>query len=550
MKRFKKAIAMLLTLWMLVVYCGSFLSEAAGAETKTETPTVTLLASTSKVAVGKTIKIKVQTRGFSKTPSLKWSSGDKNVATVSNDGTVTGVSVGKATIKVVAKQGTNKASASIKIDVVNNVTPSVKLSAENKTVTVGKSIRLTAQVKGFSKAPEISWSSGNKNIAKVDSKGVVTGVSAGKATIKVVAKLGKVKASDSIEITVVQEVKPAVSLSADNIELTIGKKIHMTAQTENFSSSPVLSWSSSDEKVASVDSNGVVTGVGAGRATITVTARADNKTAESNMVIFVIKLQTPLKRFLTKFQVLSYKYHPVDDYYYTNDHKCWQSNFGFGRFYDFVAPYILLEYDYVRVFFTYNNKDYMVQLWKGQYGLIFYGCEQGVYYKEHSDKPDDAFTFYKCLGKDEWPMMSMTLYHDKQRNGNYVREFTRDNETHWWCTGFKPGHLRVEEPANELRQVGTITFRDAEMAKLFADGLAICGFTEARDVASIGLDQYKRTDATVSFIWQNINHAETTMPIKIAGGTAIAVGLIGLILGLLALFALMGMGAFVFFIIL
>ena len=346
---------------------------------------------------------------------------------------------------------------------------------------------------------------------------------------------------------------PSISLTASNVEVTVRKTIQMTAETSNFTQTPEVTWTSNDESVATVDQNGTVKGVKAGRATITATAKAGKETAQGSMVIFVVKTQTPIKLLLQKFQVLGYKYNLRDDFYYVNDVKCWQQGFGFGRFYDLVAPYILLEYDYVRVFFTYQNKDYMIQLWKGQYGMVFYGCEQGVYYKEHSDKQDSVFTFYKSLKQEEWPEMSMTLYHDKQGDGNYTREFTRDRSTHWWCSGFKPGHLRKEEPATELRQEGSIFFKDAEMARLFAKGLKVCGFGEAQNAQAIGLDEFNLNGSTVSFCWQNINDAETTMPIKIAGGTAFAAGGLAFIVGLLillAVIAMTGMGLMLFIIIL
>ena len=335
-----------------------------------------------------------------------------------------------------------------------------------------------------------------------------------------------------------------VSLTASSVEVIVRRSIQMTAETEGFNADPELIWTSSDESVAKVEQNGKVTGVKIGRATITATATYEDRTASDSMEIYVIAEKTPMKLLLQQHQLLGYKYNFVDNYYYINDVKCWQSGFGFGRFYDLVAPYLLLEYDYVRVFFTYEGKDYMVQLWKGQYGMLFYGCEQGIYYKEHSDKQDGIFTFYKGMDQSEWPQMSMSLYHDTLGNGNYEREFTRETGTHWWCSGFKPGHLRIEEPATELRQVGTITFRQEEMARLFAEGLKTCGFGEASDPANVGLDEFHLDGATVSFCWQNISDAETTMPIKIAGGAAIGAGALAFFFGMMILLAiiLMSMG--------
>ena len=233
-----------------------------------------------------------------------------------------------------------------------------------------------------------------------------------------------------------------------------------------------------------------------------------------------------------------------DDYYYTNDKNCWQSNFGFSKFYDLVAPYMLLEYDYVRVYFPYENKDWMIQLWKGQYGLVFYGSEFGVYCKDHSDKDIGIFTFFKCAGIKDWMKMDMTLYHDKSGDGNYERVLTRDYDKHWWCTGFKAGHLRRQEPAKELRTEGTITLKSDEMARLFADGLKELGFEEASPEEALGLDAFYVDGSSVHLKWQNINDAETTMPIKYAavggGLAAILAFFVGIFVFMI--FGMMGLG--------
>ena len=334
--------------------------------------------------------------------------------------------------------------------------------------------------------------------------------------------------------------QPTVTVKAEEMSVTVLKKIQLTAETSGFAKAPALSWSSSDDGIAKVDQSGKVTGVKAGRVTITATATLDGVSASGQIVLYVTRMRMPWRLLMRDTPILSYQYSFIDDYYYIHDVDCWQRSFGFGRFYDLVAPYMLLEYDYVRVFFTYQDKDYMIQLWKGQYGLIFYGCEQGIYSKDHTDEEDGIFTFYKAMDPGEWPQMSLTLYHDKNRNGNYVREFTRANDTHWWCSGFKAGHLKKEEPANELRQEGTITFKDPEVARFFSEGLIVCGFKEAKDANSIGLDEFYHDGATVSFRWQDINRAETTMPIKIAGATAGVVGGLAAIIGIFLLILLIG----------
>lgn len=344
-----------------------------------------------------------------------------------------------------------------------------------------------------------------------------------------------------------EELKPEISVTAENMQIIIGKKTQLTAELINCPEGTEVRWESSDKNVAFVDQKGLVRGRSAGRAVITAKASVNEKEITGAYVIHVVKRSNFVYDLLVSKQVLSYKYSYVDDYYYTNDKKCWQSNFGFNKLYDIVAPYVLMEYDYVRVHFTYEQKDWMVQLWKGQYGLLFYGCEMGIYNKPHSDKRDKLLTTYACAPQSDWQKMEMSLYHDKLLNGNYVREFTRDYDDYWWCTGFKDGHLLVEEPASELRMVSRITFKNEEMTSLFVNGLEECGFSrlEGKSTDDIDIDQFCVDGNDVYFKWQNISNAENTMPIKIAAGTLFFLNILAVIMLVFGLFGMAGFFIFV-----
>lgn len=336
------------------------------------------------------------------------------------------------------------------------------------------------------------------------------------------------------------DVTHALILKSESLTVTEGKTIQMTATVTNVSTQPVIKWASSDVSVAVVDQNGVVSGKALGKTVITATAVVDGEKLSGEYVINVVKRSNFLRDLLEEQQVLSYQYSYIDDYYYTNDKEAWQYNFGFGKIYDFVSPYILLEYDYVRIFFTYENKDWMLQMWKGQYGMIFYGGEIGIYNREHSEEGVNDWTMYNCPAEEDWLMMEMTLYH-QEVNGEYVREFTREYDKYWWCTGFKNGHLREEEPADELRMTGRITLKDEEMARIVADGLKECGFTAAASKDGMGIDRYYAEGSDIYFCWQNISEAESTMAIKVVGGGLTALYLMPIwpvIMPFVSLFAL------------
>ena len=310
---------------------------------------------------------------------------------------------------------------------------------------------------------------------------------------------------------------PALVLTSDSLAVAQRKTIQMTATVTNVEVQPEIIWSSSDETIASVDETGKVKGWNIGTVTITAKAVVGETTLVGDFAINVVKNKNFVKNLLEKRQILSYQYSYIDDYYYTNDKEAWQYNFGFGKIYDVVSPYILLEYDYIRVFFTYDDKDWMLQMWKGQYGMIFYGGEIGIYTRKHSEDGVGAWAMYACPAEENWLQMEMTLWHE-ETSGEWTREFTREYDYYWWCTGFKNGHLRQEEPADELRLTGRITLKDAEMTDIVYKGLMDCGFGEADGKDRIGLDEIYTEGNDIYFCWQNISEAESTMAIKVGVG--------------------------------
>lgn len=360
--------------------------------------------------------------------------------------------------------------------------------------------------------------------------------SAAKVTDTSKDTIGKAMARAAYEVTV----------TGESINMRKNSTMQLTAEVKGVTSQPAITWSSSDESIAKVDENGKVRAKGVGRALITASAKVAGQTVEGYYNINVVTGNNFIKSFLEGNQIASYQYSYVDDYYYTNDKDCWQDTFGYARIYDLAAPYIVLEYDYTRVFFEYDNKDFMVQLWKGQYGYVFYGAEIGIYSKKLSDKEPGMLTFFGKADEEYWPEMEMTLYHQKI-NGEWEREFTRDKDYYWWCTGFKLGHLRDVEPADELRMVASIKFKDVAMAKKFGAGLKDCGLTKVKKLENLENDCYYRKGETVHVRWQDISEAENTMPIKITGAALIGFNFLAIIFaGLL----MMGMGSLAMLILL
>ena len=129
---------------------------------------------------------------------------------------------------------------------------------------------------------ELSWKSSNEEVATVE-KGVVTAVSAGEVTIS--ATSADEKLTGAMDITVVEAEKTAdFTVEVDKTELTLKEKEtdKVTATTTPDSDDYTVVWSSSDEKVATVDESGNVTAVATGNAEVTVTVSKGDAEASAS----------------------------------------------------------------------------------------------------------------------------------------------------------------------------------------------------------------------------------------------------------------------------
>ena len=171
----------------------------------------------------------------------------------------------------------------------------VSLNKNAMELTVEGSETLTATVKPDDATDKnVTWSSSDETVAKVDNDGKVTAVSAGKATIT--AKAGEVTVTCSVTVAEKNVSVTEVSLNKTTLELTVEGSETLTATVKpDDATDKNVTWSSSDETVAKVDNDGKVTAVSAGKATITakageVTVTCSVTVAEKNVSVTEVSL--------------------------------------------------------------------------------------------------------------------------------------------------------------------------------------------------------------------------------------------------------------------
>lgn len=215
---------------------------------------------------------------------VTWESDDTTVATVSDDGWVTPVKAGTATITVKTKDGGK--TAQCVVTVIESVA-SVSLHKNTLSFEKGKTSKLTATVSPSNATDRsVVWKSSNTKIATVTNKGVVKGIKAGTATITVVTKDGNKKATCKVTVkNPVVKVK-GVKISKKTAIIKNGKTITLKATiSPSNATNKAVTWKTSDKKIATVTSNGVVKGVKKGKTTIIATTKDGKKTAKCAVTV-------------------------------------------------------------------------------------------------------------------------------------------------------------------------------------------------------------------------------------------------------------------------
>lgn len=195
-----------------------------------------------------------------------WSVDDATVATVDQDGTVTGVSVGDATVTATTSTGI---SASCRVKVLATQVQSIHFDTWDLSLKIGETATISATVKPESATnKKLQWSSSNSSVASVEN-GVVTAVAVGKASITAAATDGSgVKAM--VEVEVVKPQIERIELNMITAEMQATATLQLTATIFPESASPVeLQWKSSNPSVASVSEDGLVKAFARGNTTIT-----------------------------------------------------------------------------------------------------------------------------------------------------------------------------------------------------------------------------------------------------------------------------------------
>ncbi len=203
-----------------------------------------------------------------------WSSSNAAVATINGTGSVTAVAIGAATISYTV---TNSCGSTVKtwnITVADKPTVADITGLANICASAGTT--LTSTTSGG------LWSSSPTSVATVSTSGIVTGVSAGLATISYTVANSCGSTTKTFAVTVTD--KPIVA------DITGPSTVNMAGTIALTDATPSGTWSSSNPSIATVSNSGTVLGISAGTATISYTV---TNSCGSTVKSFVVTVQLP-----------------------------------------------------------------------------------------------------------------------------------------------------------------------------------------------------------------------------------------------------------------
>ena len=203
-------------------------------------------------------------------------------------------------------------------------------------------------------------------------------------------------------------------------------------------------------------------------------------TSLSNAVISKSSKNISLNKELALF---GFAYHSHQNLFYSIMDG-WQRECGYCELYDEGAAALSMIIDCEPVYFEYDGKKWLIEFWKGQYGMTT-GCEIGIYNTTGPDLNIPGIfngTFFYSANDEDHMDMGFTLY--KNNKPLFYR-----NERHWWITSFRLGEFSNPE---ELIMHAEITLKNAEMRDIFVRALEKTGYKR---------EEITVEDNTVRFIY-------------------------------------------------
>jgi uncharacterized protein YjdB len=260
------------------------LEAVASVQVATPVTGLTISPQSKEMNIGSTVSFAASILPSNATDTtVAWTSSDVTIATIDQAGIVTAIAVGETTITAIANDGGLEAVASV--TVLPTKVTGVTIDPTSIQIYLGSTGSLKANISPTNATDTtVTWTSSNETIATIDQSGVVTAIAVGEVTITAVTTDGAFEAVASATVLPISVTGLTIEPSA--LKILLGSTGSLTANVvpEN-ATNKAITWTSDDTSIATIDENGLVTGVSIGNVIITGTSNDGSYNATSNIEI-------------------------------------------------------------------------------------------------------------------------------------------------------------------------------------------------------------------------------------------------------------------------
>lgn len=221
--------------------------------------------------------------------AVAWRSSDRYILTVDENGTVTCVAPGSATVFCEATDGSG-VSARYDVTVLQGVSK-ITLTADRANILPGETARIKATVSPDSAVSKaVFWETDNPSVAVVDQNGTVTPIGAGVVTVSATARNGIYA---SVTLRVFESGAPSsISIGSEIVYLNVGESYALSVSVKPEGAETAADWLSSNPAIVSVDENGVLFAKTYGTATVSAVSAVDASVSASRSIVVLNPTRT------------------------------------------------------------------------------------------------------------------------------------------------------------------------------------------------------------------------------------------------------------------
>lgn len=225
----------------------------------------------------------------SENKSVKWTTSDKNIVTIDQNGKIHAEKAGKSTIKVTSKDGEKTAELKLNVKAKKIEIKQIIINSSSKQILEGGELQLTATVlpeNATNKA--FIWSTDNREIATIDQNGKLNAIKEGIVKIKAIAVKNRIYSEYSVTVTKMLLISE-IQIHSPKDKIIVGEELQLTGTViPADANNKEFTWDVDNKKIATINKDGKLTAKAAG--SVKVIAKAADKngiSAEYSILIIV-----------------------------------------------------------------------------------------------------------------------------------------------------------------------------------------------------------------------------------------------------------------------